>query len=734
MITILSNCHIYNYLNYLLLEGDSFQFPTSFINNGQNAATTPLIFWDNLNSLGILNLDESMRNSFKEMQRDKKTFYESIHSKIIAAFIQSESSLEIEVVVDYLDRAFANFDKGVTFPYDMEDAYLIWMNCCLEELKQDLDFNIDSDIPEYEELNTAVEDAWLIALTLGNYTIDDKLVLTEICKELVCKSNLSPLERNKNNRIFEKISVLSSKNTGIFIPWLPHETQKQDGKNNFYSANYTNLMMASLHDLMKWILSWEKGFLNRIVVAQDKFDDLDLGQESVVSLERFIEIIDRPKNEAEYEACNSGSYSPGEEKRKANAIENNKVGEQIDEASALDYEEYEDDREFANNFLEEYYSECQTAQNAEDVNRLDQAKDCGEDKYGDLLLDDQDDFCNTLQRSIQLLNESTQYADVEPRKPRVLVTQAGRRQKSITARFQRHSVDQCEPLRGTACIDLKLQSSAEKLKAPIKLVTAEPFSSFPPNALSGAKGFDSAVDLSFKNTKDVVEFTTLSNAEENENSTNEAREDFEFLPLKSQKCKQNTLSSFQAVDFYSAADFDFLELYGPEAYKEGVCLSMPIPQTEEIQIQEQESNEIFEYEDSNYEYSEKSCKDKIPVHEKEVIAAPHCTVQYQFQEMIRQQSIILFEEERQEAESDAQDHGIIQEPSSNPPRLQISSTPRSRPRTGLLSYPIPETEEELVSVVQLFDDKWARPNDEKAFTTKNLTSAMTKLTDNVFFA
>ncbi|KAJ3000568.1 hypothetical protein HDV02_004863 [Globomyces sp. JEL0801] len=166
VIQILCNCKLYNALNTLLFHPNTKINIESFESKPVDYQSE-CSFLKDLTAKGYLNIQESLLNSVKEMIKDSNPFYESIHINIISAFLANEAKLmSIDPIVEYMGKTFPDFNESQNYPYDIEDALLMWMNQCLIVLKQTSDFK---DVNEFEELSKDLDDGWMLCQVLEGY-------------------------------------------------------------------------------------------------------------------------------------------------------------------------------------------------------------------------------------------------------------------------------------------------------------------------------------------------------------------------------------------------------------------------------------------------------------------------------------------------------------------------------------------------------------------------------------
>ncbi|KAI8900905.1 hypothetical protein BC833DRAFT_580137 [Globomyces pollinis-pini] len=255
VIQILCNCKLYNALNTLLFHPNTKINIESFESKPVDYQSE-CSFLKDLTAKGYLNIQESLLNSVKEMIKDSNPFYESIHINIISAFLANEAKLmSIDPIVEYMGKTFPDFNESQNYPYDIEDALLMWMNQCLIVLKQTSDFK---DVNEFEELSKDLDDGWMLCQVLEGYfghLKDPKNVS-------VCKSNISLTEKFQNFKILSSY-VKKIQNRTLFLPWLAIDmVPSTTSKRRSLAGNISYLYIEFLCSLMKIVLKEQLTFHN----------------------------------------------------------------------------------------------------------------------------------------------------------------------------------------------------------------------------------------------------------------------------------------------------------------------------------------------------------------------------------------------------------------------------------------------------------------------------------------
>ncbi|KAJ3299477.1 Calmodulin-regulated spectrin-associated protein 1 [Borealophlyctis nickersoniae] len=132
----------------------------------KSTKSEPLDFLDVLTTNGYLNFKTSLRESVRDMVADRNPFYESIHSNILEALMAARThEITVESVVAHL-RCFPTFDAGRLYPYDVEDAMLIWINQCIADFRSS---QSSSDLEDLEDLAKDTIDGRGFCLLFSSY-------------------------------------------------------------------------------------------------------------------------------------------------------------------------------------------------------------------------------------------------------------------------------------------------------------------------------------------------------------------------------------------------------------------------------------------------------------------------------------------------------------------------------------------------------------------------------------
>lgn len=217
-------------------------------------------FLDKLIEMGLLNVQTSMIQSIREMVHDNNPFYESIHINVISALMEHDTrSHNLDSMVQYLDRSFETFDSAATYPYDIEDAILMWMNQCFNKFKQDENTSVflkDIRLSEFEDLAKDMDNGWMMCMVIASYFRNiGRISFDSDTSALICKHVVSVDEKLKNYDVLEDIV---SKIDGLQIPWLPidmiSKNQERGTSQRYtYSGNASYLLINFLSTLLTLI-------------------------------------------------------------------------------------------------------------------------------------------------------------------------------------------------------------------------------------------------------------------------------------------------------------------------------------------------------------------------------------------------------------------------------------------------------------------------------------------------
>ncbi|KAJ3140522.1 Calmodulin-regulated spectrin-associated protein 3 [Geranomyces variabilis] len=136
-------------------------------------------YLDHLTTHGYLKFKSSLRDSISDMIADDTPFYESIHCNLMEALISASCrNVGIGNIVDHIRRRFPSFNIAALYPYDLEDALLIWSNQCLAQLRKEATNALSSssplaqamcDTPDVDELGPGFSDGRVFCLIVCLY-------------------------------------------------------------------------------------------------------------------------------------------------------------------------------------------------------------------------------------------------------------------------------------------------------------------------------------------------------------------------------------------------------------------------------------------------------------------------------------------------------------------------------------------------------------------------------------
>ncbi|KAI8913764.1 hypothetical protein DFJ77DRAFT_46509 [Powellomyces hirtus] len=123
-----------------LCSGSLYTALSSHIFNSSSNTTThppnPHAYLDHLTLHGYLKFKSSLTDSIRDMIADDTPFYESIHCNLLEAFMKASCRMwGVGNVVDHIRQHFPAYSIATLYPYDLEDALVIWANQCLSLLR-----------------------------------------------------------------------------------------------------------------------------------------------------------------------------------------------------------------------------------------------------------------------------------------------------------------------------------------------------------------------------------------------------------------------------------------------------------------------------------------------------------------------------------------------------------------------------------------------------------------------
>ena len=168
-------------------------------------------FLDVLVKASYLNFKKNMQDSVKSMMSDETPFYESIHSNIISAFLAASArQTKVDDVVKQLCK-FSEFDADNMYPYDLEDAMLCWMNLCLSAARSHPQLEklvMDYEEDEFEDFGKDVQGGWMFCILLLYYYPD----------LIDAKVDVSAKKQEENFKTLEKL--LEKLGLNVWVAWL----------------------------------------------------------------------------------------------------------------------------------------------------------------------------------------------------------------------------------------------------------------------------------------------------------------------------------------------------------------------------------------------------------------------------------------------------------------------------------------------------------------------------------
>ena len=107
------------------------------------------------------------------MVQEISPFYESIHANIIVAIMNASfGQISIPSIVQHLSR-FEFFNPAILYPFDFEDALLIWCNQCIFQYNQ----TTGAEMDEMDDLLSGLEDGSVFLMLMHHY-LDSSLELS----------------------------------------------------------------------------------------------------------------------------------------------------------------------------------------------------------------------------------------------------------------------------------------------------------------------------------------------------------------------------------------------------------------------------------------------------------------------------------------------------------------------------------------------------------------------------
>ena len=249
LISILCSTQLYRFLTSNIL-GDG-HYSEADVKSFKDQPIRSLIgtdFFDILMHKGYLKAQPHFMESLREMVSDTTPFYESIHSNVITALLRSSfDSFPIDNVVDHLKTVFEGFDSSLMYPYDLEDSMLIWLNQCILYAKRNLgkfaqvalDGSLES-LPDVEDLGKDLMDGRVLCLLLMLYFGDKN--------DTACfAKTLTTGQREQNYKLIDDIST---NRLLVVVPWKMCEFVN-DKKDACYSSGNSTILTSYLLDVFR---------------------------------------------------------------------------------------------------------------------------------------------------------------------------------------------------------------------------------------------------------------------------------------------------------------------------------------------------------------------------------------------------------------------------------------------------------------------------------------------------
>jgi hypothetical protein len=173
-----------------------------------------------------------------------------------------------------LGSCFVDYDKDLDYPFDIEDAFLIWMQQCFKVLKPGLEIDY-----EFEDLTKDLDGGWLLVLVISQY-----FSIEFDHQKLSCKTYVNNVEKSLNHQILNE--VVEKCNNGLFVCWeavdMVSERQR-DGK-YISPGNVSYLFVNLLFDLFQ-IVSIENIPFIKDVKKTKKLRDSKIKSGMIISKE-----------------------------------------------------------------------------------------------------------------------------------------------------------------------------------------------------------------------------------------------------------------------------------------------------------------------------------------------------------------------------------------------------------------------------------------------------------------
>nr|KAJ3418465.1 hypothetical protein HK105_008280 [Polyrhizophydium stewartii] len=253
---ILCSTQAYNIVTQELFGDatDAARPPTHEERPVERALTDPLDleFLETLMKQGYLHFQHSLMGSLRDIISDQTPFYESIHSNVIAALLSASlRHTSVDVVVAHLTNGFASFDPQHMYPYDLEDAMLIWVNQCLLAVKHsrgdaasptaDAVRGDVGDICELDDLAKGLQDGRALCGLFAAY------FPAEFGREaggMFWKDKLTSEHQASNWRAVERLATVC---LGVKrLPWLPADLRAIERQRAASTHSSSNSALCTL--------------------------------------------------------------------------------------------------------------------------------------------------------------------------------------------------------------------------------------------------------------------------------------------------------------------------------------------------------------------------------------------------------------------------------------------------------------------------------------------------------
>ncbi|KAJ3372397.1 Calmodulin-regulated spectrin-associated protein 2 [Kappamyces sp. JEL0680] len=391
--------HLYNFCNFFLLQGESFLFPASFVD--QSTPPEPK-FLENLVQEGLINIKASMLGSVCEMMTETEPFYEA-----------EVARMDLDAIVSYLDARFPGFDKSVTYPYDIEDAVLTWANQCLGVMHSQHLGEIDAEITELEDLVGDIDSGWFMGLLLQHYFLPDG----HDSEQLVCRRNLSAKQKHSN---YQSLSATSLKmKRPVFVPWFPIDmvdtSASLSDRKSIYSGNSSALFVNFLASILKRVVEHGCSFPASLPSQPSPATDLDGIAPDETRLSEpappvshdsagdSVETAQESKVPTETEQVASGSIPPNDNELESTPREPSPVEVPVEASVGQEHEDSVVEPVASDQASSVYANQEETPAEVDDTEILESAEP---PEHG--TLDEANEEIKwTLQKSIEMLTSST---------------------------------------------------------------------------------------------------------------------------------------------------------------------------------------------------------------------------------------------------------------------------------------------------------------------------------------